>query len=48
MMNDTLIRRISYSSLAELDSGRVQWHISILSAAAQQDMFELLQIALLA
>jgi len=47
-MINTLIRRISYSSLAELDSSRVQGHVSILSAAAQQDVFELLQIALLA
>lgn len=30
----TLIRWVSYGSFAELDSGRVQGHVSILGAAA--------------
>jgi len=45
---DTLIRWISHGSLAEFDPSGVQGHVSILGAAAQQNVLELLQIALLA
>jgi len=45
---DTLVRWISHSSLAKLDPSGVQGHVSILGAAAQQNVLELLQIAFLA
>jgi len=44
----TLVSRISHGGFAEFDSGGVQGHVSVLGAAAQQDMLELLQVALLA
>lgn len=48
MKRDTLVTRIPHGGFAQLDPGGVQWHVSILGATAQQDVLELLQIALLA
>lgn len=44
----TLIGRIPYGGFAEFYTSRVKRHVSILRAAAQQHVFELLEVALLA
>ena len=43
----TLIGRIPYGGFAEFYTSRVKRHVSILRAAAQQHVFELLEVALL-
>lgn len=47
-MSITLIGRIPHSGFAQLYTSGMKGHVSILRATAQEDVFELFEIALLA
>jgi hypothetical protein len=44
----TLVGGVADGGLAKLDAGRVQGHVAILGAAAEEDVLELLEVAPLA